>query len=109
MAAGFGAYRQVLGTPEARAFTAAGFAARLPMSMTGLGIVLFISITSGSYGRAGLVTAVATLTTAVVRTGLGPVDRPDRPGAGADRRDDHLQPEHRRADHHACCWTPRSR
>ena len=53
MAAGFGAYRQVLGTPEARAFTAAGFAARLPMSMTGLGIVLFISITSGSYGRAG--------------------------------------------------------
>src|SRR6478735_4431686 len=65
MAAGFGAYRQVLGTPETRAFTAAGFAARLPMSMTGLGIVLFISITSGSYGRAGLVTAVATLTTAV--------------------------------------------
>lgn len=65
MAAGFGAYRQVLGTPEARAFTAAGFAARLPMSMTGLGIVLLISITSGSYGRAGLVTAMATLTTAV--------------------------------------------
>lgn len=65
MAAGFGAYRQVLGSKEARAFTAAGFAARLPMSMTGLGIVLLISITSGSYGRAGLVTAVATLTTAV--------------------------------------------
>lgn len=65
MAAGFGAYGKVLGTPEARAFTAAGFAARLPMSMTGLGIVLLISITSGSYGRAGLVTAVATLTTAV--------------------------------------------
>ena len=65
MAAGFGAYRQVLGSKEARAFTFAGFAARLPMSMTGLGIVLLISITSGSYGRAGLVTAVATLTTAV--------------------------------------------
>ncbi|HEY5783554.1 MAG TPA: MFS transporter, partial [Microlunatus sp.] len=82
MAAGFGAYRQVLGTSEARAFSAAGFAARLPMSMTGLGIVLFISITSGSYGRAGLVTAVATLTTAVAapawgrlidRIGQGPV------------------------------------
>ena len=71
MAAGFGAYRQVLGTPEARAFTAAGFAARLPMSMTGLGIVLFISITSGSYGRAGLVTAVATLTTAVAAPAWG--------------------------------------
>ena len=57
MAAGFGAYRRVLSTPEVRAFTAAGFAARLPMAMTGLGIVLLISITSGSYGRAGIVTA----------------------------------------------------
>lgn len=65
MAAGFGAYRQVLGTREARAFTAAGFLARLPMSMTGLGIVMLVSITSGSYGRAGLVTAVAILTTAI--------------------------------------------
>lgn len=65
MAAGFGAYRRVLGASEARAFTAAGFAARLPMSITGLGIVLLISITSGSYGRAGLVTAVATLITAI--------------------------------------------
>jgi hypothetical protein len=71
MAAGFGAYRQVLGTPEARAFTAAGFAARLPMSMTGLGTVLLISITSGSYGRAGLVTAVATLTTALAAPAWG--------------------------------------
>jgi MFS family permease len=71
MAAGFGAYGQVLSTSEARAFTAAGFAARLPMSMTGLGIVLFISITSGSYGRAGLVTAVATLTTAVAAPAWG--------------------------------------
>lgn len=65
MAAGFGAYRQVLGSREARAFTAAGFLARLPMSMTGLGIVMLVSITSGSYGRAGLVTAVAVMTTAV--------------------------------------------
>ncbi len=65
MAAGFGAYRKVLQRPEARAFTAAGFLARLTMSMTGLGIVLLISITSGSYGRAGLVTAVSTITTAV--------------------------------------------
>ena len=65
MAAGFGAYRQVLGTPAARAFTAAGFVARLPMSMTGLGIVLLVSLTTGSYGRAGLVTAAATLTSAV--------------------------------------------
>ena len=33
--------------------------------MTGLGIVLLISITTGSFGRAGLVTAVGTLTGAV--------------------------------------------
>ncbi|MDN5760841.1 MAG: MFS transporter [Microlunatus sp.] len=65
MASGFGAYREVLGPSEARAFTLAGIAARLPMSMTGLGIVLLIAITTGSYGRAGLVTAVATLITAV--------------------------------------------
>lgn len=71
MAAGFGVYRQVLGTREARAFTAAGFLARLPMSMTGLGIVMLVSITSGSYGRAGLVTAVSTLTTAVAAPGWG--------------------------------------
>ncbi len=71
MAAGFGAYRQVLAASEARAFTAAGFAARLTMSMTGLGIVLLISITSGSYGRAGLVTAVATITTALAAPAWG--------------------------------------
>jgi MFS family permease len=65
MAAGLAAYRQILDTPEVRAFTAAGFAARLTMSMTGMGIVLLISITSGSYGRAGLVTAVSTITTAL--------------------------------------------
>ena len=44
MAAGFGAYRQVLGRPRKRGRSPlAGFAARLPMSMTGLGIVLLIS------------------------------------------------------------------
>ena len=36
--------------------------ARLPLSMTGLGIVLLVSLTSGSFGRAGLVAAVGTLT-----------------------------------------------
>ena len=34
--------------------------------MTGLGIVLLVSLTSGSFGRAGLVAAVGTLTAAVV-------------------------------------------
>ena len=65
MVAGLGAYRQILADPRARAFSAAGLVARLPISMTGLGIVLLISLTSGSFGRAGLVAAVGTLTGAV--------------------------------------------
>ncbi|HZA04609.1 MAG TPA: MFS transporter [Propionibacteriaceae bacterium] len=65
VAAGLGAYRQILGDPRARAFSAAGLIARLPISMTGLGIVLLISLTSGSFGRAGLVAAVGTLAGAV--------------------------------------------
>ena len=65
MATGLSAYRQVLRDPRARAFSAAGFVARLPLSMTGLGIVLLVSLTSGSFGRAGLVAAVSTLTAAV--------------------------------------------
>ncbi len=64
--AGLGAYRQILTDPAARGFSAAGLVARLPLSMTGLGIVLLVSLTSGSYGRAGLVAAVGTLTAAAV-------------------------------------------
>ena len=66
MAAGLGAYLTVLSDPRARAFSLAGLVARLPLSMTGLSIVLLVSVTSGSFGRAGLVTAVATLTGALV-------------------------------------------
>ena len=65
MAAGLGAYRQVLSDPRARAFALAGFVARLPLSMTGLGVVLLISLETGSFGKAGLVTAVATVVGAV--------------------------------------------
>ena len=66
MAAGLGAYAAVLSDPRARAFSAAGLVARLPISMTGLGIVLLVSIETGSFGRAGLVTAVGTVTGALV-------------------------------------------
>jgi predicted MFS family arabinose efflux permease len=65
VAAGLAAYRQVLSDPRARAFTLAGFVARLPLSMTGMGIVLLISLGTGSFGRAGLVTAVGTVAGAV--------------------------------------------
>ena len=63
--AGLAAYRRVLGDPRARAFSLAGLVARLPLSMTGLGMVLLISITTGSFGQAGLVTGAATLAGAV--------------------------------------------
>lgn len=61
----WGSYAAVLSDPKARAFTLAGLLARLPLSMTGLGIVLLVSLTTGSFGRAGLVTACTTLTAAV--------------------------------------------
>ena len=60
MAAGFRAYAAVLADRQARAFSAAGFLARLPLSMTGLGTVLLVSLTTGSFGRAGLITGVGT-------------------------------------------------
>jgi predicted MFS family arabinose efflux permease len=63
--AGLGAYRQLLSDRAARAFSLAGVVARLPLSMTGIGVVLLVSLTTGSFGRAGLITAAGTLTGAV--------------------------------------------
>ena len=71
MVAGLGAYGRVLADPSARAFSFAGLIARLPLSMTGLGIVLLISIVTGSFGRAGLVTAVGTIAGAVAAPAWG--------------------------------------
>lgn len=65
-AGGFRIYLRLLADPQARAFSAAGLLARMQISMTGLSIVLLISIVTGSFARAGLVTAVATLTGAAV-------------------------------------------
>jgi MFS family permease len=64
--AGLEQYRQVLSDRRAVAFSAAGFVARLPLSMTGLGIVLLVSLTTGSFGLAGSLAAAATVTGAVV-------------------------------------------
>jgi MFS family permease len=61
----FAAYATVLGDPPARAFSLTGFVARLPQSMTGIGIVLLVSLTSGSFGRAGAVAAAVTIAGAV--------------------------------------------
>ncbi len=65
MPAGLSAYRTVLADAPARAFSFAGFVARMPISMTGIGIVLLVSLTTGSFGLAGLVTGCATAAGAV--------------------------------------------
>lgn len=57
-------YRRILAVPGALSFSAAGLLARMPMSMTGLGIVLLISDRTGSYGKAGVVSGITVLAAA---------------------------------------------
>jgi MFS family permease len=57
-------YRDVLRAPGALAFSAAGFVARMPISMVGLGIVVLISARTGSYGLAGALSATFALVNA---------------------------------------------
>src|SRR5215468_5283564 len=56
-----GPYLEILRLPGALAFSAAGFLARMPMSMFSLGTVLLIAATTGRYGLAGLVAAVGSV------------------------------------------------
>lgn len=58
-------YRAILATPGAPAFTSAGALGRLPLSMTGLGIILLISERTNEYAPAGIVAAVYVLVSAV--------------------------------------------
>lgn len=64
-------YRALLRLPGAGLFVAAGFVGRLPMAMRGVGCLLLVSATTGSYALAGAVTAVLTLTQALVAPALG--------------------------------------
>jgi MFS family permease len=54
-------YLEILRLPGALAFSAAGFLARMPMSMFGLGTVLLIAAVTGRYGLAGLVAAAGSV------------------------------------------------
>ncbi|SDS41560.1 Predicted arabinose efflux permease, MFS family [Friedmanniella luteola] len=65
MKAGLRTYATVLADPAARGFSLAGLVARLPMAMTGIGIVLLVSLSTGSFAVAGVVTATVTLAGAV--------------------------------------------
>jgi len=51
-------YRRILSVPGALPFSAAAMVARMPISMVGLGIVLLVEQATGSYGKAGAVSAV---------------------------------------------------
>lgn len=51
-------YRRIFEAPGSRAFSGAGFLSRMPLSMTGIGIVTMLSQMRGSYGLAGAVPAV---------------------------------------------------
>ena len=58
-------YRRALETPGAIRFSASGALARMPISMTGLGIVIFVSARTGSYGVATGVSAAYVVANAV--------------------------------------------
>ena len=60
----FRTYRNVLSLPGALGFTSAGALARLPISMLGIGVVLLLRSTTGSYAVAGAVAGVFGLTQA---------------------------------------------
>ncbi|WP_122817740.1 MFS transporter [Nocardioides pantholopis] len=61
-----GPYRRLLDTPGALLFSLTGLVARLPISMAGLGIVLLVESSQGSYGVAGAVSAVYTIANAIL-------------------------------------------
>jgi MFS family permease len=60
-----GPYVEVLRLPGALEFSSAGFIARMPMSMFGLGTVLLIAALTHRYGLAGVVAAVGSVGYAV--------------------------------------------
>jgi predicted MFS family arabinose efflux permease len=54
-------YAEIFRIPHAWRFSVAGVIGRMPMAMSGLGIVLLISASTGRYGVAGSVSAAASL------------------------------------------------
>lgn len=56
---GLRSYLSLLRTPGAKGFSGAGFVARMPLSMIGIGTVLLVARETGSYAIAGTVSATA--------------------------------------------------
>lgn len=61
-----GTYREIFAARGAAGFSAAGFVARLPIAMVGIGIVTMLSQLRGDYGVAGALSAVFALAYAAI-------------------------------------------
>ncbi|MFI2205825.1 MFS transporter [Streptomyces sp. NPDC020192] len=59
-------YRALFSEPGTRAFSAAGFLGRMPLSMMGIGVVTMISQLTGRYGLAGALSATIALSAAAI-------------------------------------------
>ncbi len=64
-------YQRVLREPGALLFSLTGLVARLPISMAGLGIVLLVEASTGSYGVAGAVSAAYMVANALLAIAQG--------------------------------------
>ena len=62
----FSTYRELFQTKGTKGFALAGLLARLPLPMTGIGIITMLSQITGSYGLAGAVAATFVLTYALM-------------------------------------------
>ncbi|MBJ7278971.1 MAG: hypothetical protein JHD08_00145, partial [Candidatus Nanopelagicales bacterium] len=58
-------YRNILSLPGATSFMLAGLIARFPISMYGLGAVLLVQSRTGSYFKAGVLSAAFAISAAV--------------------------------------------
>ncbi|MFJ3309270.1 MFS transporter [Streptomyces sp. NPDC086549] len=59
-------YRALFDAPGTKAFSAAGFLGRMPLSMMGIGVVTMISQLTGRYGLAGALSATIALAAAAI-------------------------------------------
>ncbi|MGH8464525.1 MAG: MFS transporter, partial [Pseudomonas sp.] len=59
-------YLQLFNAPGSRGFVLAGVIARLPVAMTGIGIITMLALLRGNYGLAGAVAATFALTSALM-------------------------------------------
>ncbi|MEV6116972.1 MFS transporter [Streptomyces sp. NPDC052109] len=59
-------YRALFAEPGTRAFSAAGFLGRMPLSMMGIGVVTMVSQLTGRYGLAGALSATVALSAAAI-------------------------------------------